>query len=251
MLYAINMPWEQTNELLAWATETNAHLRITVRLAREWTDVGSQFLSSDPLHSLTIRKFPTPWTDRMLTGQLLPCSFRRGHRKFLFVSAILDQATVRTNGADEDAYVLTWPEGLQQVQRRFYYRAAVPDDMNLPVRIWPAVAAIGKAPTDPPIIEGHLLDISAGGALVDMPPNDVLELDRSYLVQIVLTQPEEPVLVLSQVRRIQPAEERRCSYSLQFLSLDQSPRGRETLMRLARFANYLRNLPAPQHSGSH
>ena len=82
-MYAINLSWEQTNDILLWAKENKAHMRITVRLAREWTEMPSEFLGGELLKTIIIKKFPTPWTEKMLTGQLLPCSFRRSHRKYL------------------------------------------------------------------------------------------------------------------------------------------------------------------------
>lgn len=250
-MYAINVSWEQSNEVLRWAIEERAQLRLTVRLAREWVEVASQFLGGEMLNTLTIRKAPSPWTERMLAGQLLPCSFRKGHKKYLFVSGVLSETTVKIDSKDEPAYVLAWPEGLQQVQRRFYFRAAVPDGIDLAVRIWLAVPAISTAPMDPPLAEGRLIDLSAGGAQLDMPDANALDVDRSYLMELELPKPENPALVLAQVRRTDPIPEssRQC-YGVQFLSLDQSPRGRETLMCLARVANYFRSLQTPVNVNS-
>jgi len=250
-MYAINVPWEQSNNMLQWAVENRVQMRITLRLAREWMEVASQFVDCELLQTLTVRKVSSPWTDRMLAGQLLPCSFRRGHKKYLFVSGVLTERTVDIDGKPQEAYVLAWPEGLQQVQRRFYFRAAVPDQFNLAVRVWPGVPAIDDPPTDAPMSTGNLVDISAGGAQVELVDDETLKIEHSYLVEIELPQPEEPALVLAQVRRVQKMtkNDRNC-YGLHFLSLDQSPRGRETLMRLARVANYFRSFLAPSDVAS-
>lgn len=246
-MYAINLSWEQTNDTLLWAVENKAHMRITVRLAREWTEVPSEFLGGELLKTLLIKKFQTPWTDKMLTGQLLPCSYRRGHRKYLFVSAILDQTTVCVDGQEQQAYILSWPEGVQQVQRRLYFRASIPQEMKLGIKIWNSVAAIDTVPTQPPLSIGRILDISAGGSQIQLPTPDALTIDKSYLMEIELPKPEQPVLVLTQVRRIDAiAGTNEYRYGLQFLSLDHSPRGQETLLRLARFTNYLRSLQPAQ-----
>jgi c-di-GMP-binding flagellar brake protein YcgR len=184
----------------------------------------------------------------MLTGQLLPCSFRRGHRKYLFVSAILDQTTVVIDGQQQEAFVLSWPEGVQQVQRRLYFRASVPNEMKLAARIWNSVAAIDTAPAGSPLCLGRILDISAGGTQVQLPSPEALTIDKSYLMEIELPKPEQPVLVLAQVRRIDAIPgSNEYRYGLQFLSLDHTPRGQETLLRLARFTNYLRSLQPAQN----
>jgi c-di-GMP-binding flagellar brake protein YcgR len=247
-MYAINLSWEQTNDILLWAVESKTHMRITVRLAREWNEVPSEFICGELLKTLTVTKFPTPWTDKMLTGQLLPCSFRRGHRKYLFVSAILDQTSVIIDGQPREAYVLSWPEGVQQVQRRLYFRASVPQEMKLTAKIWNSVAAIDSAPAESPLCIGRILDISAGGTQVQLPSPDALTIDKSYLMEIELPKPEQPVLVLAQVRRIDAiAGSGEYRYGIQFLSLDHTPRGQETLLRLARFTNYLRSLQPTQN----
>jgi c-di-GMP-binding flagellar brake protein YcgR len=242
-MYAINLPWEQSNDILLWAIQERAHLRVTVRMGREWMEMPSEFISGELLKTLTVRKFQTEWTEKMLAGQLLPCSFRKGHRKYLFVSAVLECCEVEIDGQKEEAYVLAWPEGIQQVQRRLYFRAAVPTEMDLKVRIWPSVAAIDSAPSESPLVTGQLVDISAGGAQVEIDSPDALTLDRSYLGEIEMPKPEPPVLVQIQTRRVQAvASTNEYRYGLQFLSLDHSPKGQETLLRLARFTNYLRGL---------
>jgi len=248
-MYAINLPWEQSNDTLHWAIQERTHLRITVRLAREWTEVASQFLGGEMLKTLVLQKFATQWTDRMLSGQLLPCSFRKGHRKYLFVSAVIDSTRIEIDGSKMDAYVLSWPEGIQQVQRRLYFRAAIPSDMALSVRIWNSVAAIGHTlPTETPIDTGRLIDISAGGAQVEVNNPEKLIVDKSYLLEIGMPRPEAPIIVQAQARRNQtsPGSDHG-RFGMQFLSLDHSPRGQETLLRLARFTNYLRSLQPMRH----
>ncbi len=243
-MYAINLPWEQSNDTLMWAIGEKNHLRITVRLAREWMELPSQFMGGELLKTLVVQKFPAPWTDKMLQGQLLPCSFRKGHRKYLFVSAVLDSIRTDIDGRPEEAYILAWPEGIQQVQRRLYFRAAIPTEMSLAVKIWPSLPAMDiTPPANPPLEAGQLIDISAGGAQVELKSSDRLVLDRSYLCEIDMPKPEHPVLVQAQARRVQAVPwSNQYRFGMQFVSLDHSPRGQETLLRLARFTNYLRSL---------
>jgi len=249
-MYAITLSWEQSNNALAWAMETRARLRLTVRLAREWQEVSSEFLGGELLKFLAVTRFSDSWTDRILAGQLLPCSFRKGHRKYMFVSAVTGQKVIDTEHGPQDSYILAWPDGLQEMQRRHYVRAAVPNQYDLWVKAWPAVAAIGDRPVGPPITVGKLIDISTGGAQVELPITDGLKVDDTYLVEIQLPKPEKPALVLARSRRTASGpNEGRFRCGLQFLSLDQSPRGRDTMFRLARFANYLRRFePVKQSS---
>ncbi len=250
-MYALTLPWEQTNDYLMWAIDTRAHLRVTVRLAREWEELSSQFLAGEQLRTILVTKFAEPWTERLLAGQLLPCSFRKGHKKYLFVSAILGQKEVEIDGQMEPVYVLTWPEGLQEMQRRLYYRAAVPSQYDLKVKFYPAVAAIGSVPEGKPLAEGRLVDVSAGGALVDLSETTDVEPENGYLLEIEMLRPEKPALVLARTRRMSDDNGGLCRCGMQFLSLDHTPRGHDTRMRLARFANYLRySEPAEQtHQG--
>ncbi|NLX06773.1 MAG: PilZ domain-containing protein [Phycisphaerae bacterium] len=241
-MYAILVPWDQSNENLMWAIETRAHLRLTLRLAKEWIELGSEFIGGTELQSLLIRKFPGAWNNRLLAGQLLPCSFRKGHKKYMFVTAVMDEKTVEVDGQQETAFVLAWPEGLQEMQRRHFYRAAVPDQFDLAVKIWDSVPAIGQTPTAPPLAVGKLIDVSAGGAQIELPTDARIQVDRGYLLEIELPTPEQPVLVQARSRHTDgQAPPGASRFGMQFLSLDYSPRGQETMMRLARFANYLRS----------
>lgn len=239
-MYAITLTWEQSNDAMMWAINNNAHLRLTVRLARDWMEISSQFLGGELLKSVVVSRFPEPWTDKILAGQLLPCSFRRGHRKYLFISAIIGHETITVDGEKREAFVLAWPDGLQEMQRRHYFRAAVPADYELAVNTWMAVPAIESRPKDNPLASGRLIDISAGGCQAEFETDSAVKVGDSYLMEIELAKPEEPVLVLAQARRMDTTDEGRLRYGMQFLSLDHSPRGRETMLRLARFANFLR-----------
>lgn len=247
-MYAITLTWEQSNDALMWAIHNKAHLRMTVRLARDWMEMSSQFLEGELLKSLVVTRFPEPWTDRILAGQLLPCSFRRGHRKYLFVSAIVGHDEVEIDGKRQQAFVLAWPDGLQEMQRRHYFRASIPADYHLMARMWNTVPAIDHTPTTAPLATGRLVDVSAGGCQIETSRIDDIAVGNSYLVELELCKPEEPVLVLAHARRVDPTEDGRHRFGMQFLSLDHSPRGRETMLRLARFANFLRRFePQEQH----
>ncbi len=242
-MYAINLSWEKSNDLLQWAADEQAELRITVRLAREWTEVPSRFYESELLRSLTVQKFPLPFVDKLLTGQLLPCSFRKGNAKLLFVSAIIDQKTILTKGREEEAFVLAWPEGLQQIQRRMYHRASVPNDMSLEAKFWDPVPFVDKTPDEAPIETGRIVDISVGGAQIEVPSQDKLILNHPYLMQIELPEPEEPVLVQGQVRRMEAVQgDSMFRFGMQFMSLGHTPKEQQTMTRIADFANYLRSI---------
>lgn len=178
----------------------------------------------------------------MLVGQLLPCSFRKGNSKIMFISAIIDMKQTETENGLEKAYVLSWPEGLQQMQRRLFFRAAIPENMNLQVKVWNSVPVVDKAPDTPPIAIGKLTNISVGGAQVEIDEQYQLSLNKSYLLEIELPAPEKPLLVVSQTRRIEAIPGTSSyQYGMQFLSLDNTPAGQESMIRLARFANYIRS----------
>ncbi len=244
-MYAINLPWEQSNDVLQWAIDNRVHLRITVRFGRDWIEVPSQFIGGKPLKELVIQQFYCPWTEKMLIGQLLPCSFRKGNSKLLFVSAVVDMRERQNDNSEEveKVYVLSWPEGLQQMQRRLFYRASIPEDMDLKVRVWESVPVIDKAPEEEPIVTGKLTNISVGGAEMEVDSSQQLMLNHSYLLQLELPAPESPLLVIAQTRRIEAVPGTSAfRFGMQFLSLDNTQAGQGTMVKLARFANYIRSL---------
>jgi len=248
-MYAITLSWEQSNNALMWAIENQAPLRLTVHLARDWMEVSSQFIGGEMLKSLLVKSFPEPWTNKVLAGQLLPCSFRKGHRKYLFVSAIASHEQVEFAGAASQTCVLAWPDGLQEMQRRHYVRAKVPEEYDLAVRLWLPVPAVEQRPMTEPFAVGKLIDISAGGALVELGTAENIRVGDSYLLEIELPKPEEPVLVLAQSRRMEGGPDQTLGhYGFQLLSPGCGPRGQQTLFRLARFANYLRQFGSLERS---
>jgi len=245
---SLDVSWEKSNQILCEAASACLELQVTVKLARQWQNRSTRFTRRFEAGRHLVVRNPFPADCPIKPGQLLGCSFRKGQRKFMFTSAVL-----ACEQLEAPELTIAWPDNLQQMQRRFFARAAVPPDMHIPVKIWPAVIALTCAcPDDPPLATARLVDISAGGGLIKMPKDSYqLDLDMALLIEMQLPDSDQPVCVEACVRRkADVLTEGRVIYGLQFVGLDQTPAGRQTLQRLGRFALKLRNAQQPAEQES-
>jgi len=175
-------------------------------------------------------------------------SFKYGYGKFVFDTTVkalepsTDPETQRQRGG---TIVLAFPDKVEVIQRRNYFRVNVPESLKVKVLLWPRSGR--KEQTNPKndaaiethnCCQGRLMDISAGGAQIIVPSqNDAgqASFKKGQFVSMRFTpQPyETPLILNAQIRNILPtADEKNASLGLQFVGLEASPEGREILSRL-------------------
>lgn len=175
-------------------------------------------------------------------------SFKYGYGKFVFDTAVkalepsTDPETQRQGGG---TIVLAFPDKVEVIQRRNYFRVNVPESLKVKVLLWPRSGR--KEQTDPKhdaaiethnCCQGRLMDISAGGAQIIIPSrNDAgqASFKKGQFVSMRFTPLpyETPLILNAQIRNILPtADEKNASLGLQFVGLEASPEGREILSRL-------------------
>ena len=175
-------------------------------------------------------------------------SFKHGYGKFLFDTTVksLEPSTApETNRERGGTIVLAFPDKIEVIQRRSYFRVDVPESMNVKVLLWHRTGK--RRHTDPKhdttgemsdCCQGRLMDISAGGAQVVVPnQNDAgkANFKKGQFISMRFTPlPYETPLILSaQIRNVLPtADEKNASLGLQIVGLEASSEGREVLTRL-------------------
>jgi hypothetical protein len=194
----------------------------------------------------TISRRQRPINIRM--DQPVGISFKYGYGKFVFDTTVralepsTDPETRRQHGG---TIVLAFPDKIEVIQRRSYFRVNIPDSLKVKVLLWHRSGKHGQTePKHDTVIEmhnccqGRLMDISAGGAQVIVPnQNDdgKAEFKKGQFISMRFTPLpyETPLMLSAQIRNIVPtADDQNTSLGLQIVGLEASSEGREVLTRL-------------------
>jgi len=175
-------------------------------------------------------------------------SFKHGYGKFVFDTTVkalepsTDPEACRQCGG---TIVLAFPDKIEVIQRRSYFRVNVPESLKVKMLLWHRSGKHGAAEPKQDMAgemqnccQGRLMDISAGGAQVIVPKqNDTgkANFKKGQFISMRFTPvPYETPLVLSaQIRNVLPtADDQNASLGLQIVGLEASSEGREVLTRL-------------------
>ncbi|MGB2865696.1 MAG: PilZ domain-containing protein [Sedimentisphaerales bacterium] len=204
-------------------------------------------LAGDRLHvESTISRRQRPINIRV--DQPVGISFKHGYGKFVFdttVKALEPSTDPETRRERGGIIVLAFPDKIEVIQRRSYFRVSVPESLNVKALLWHRSGKRGG--TEPKhdtanemhnCCQGRLMDISAGGAQVIVSnQNDAgkANFKKGQFISMRFTPlPYETPLVLSaQIRNVLPtADDQNASLGLQIVGLEASSEGREVLTRL-------------------
>jgi hypothetical protein len=171
---------------------------------------------------------PGPTPER---GELLGVAFRRGHKKCLFNAMVRSCPGDGPGGAPHSqGFAIGWPDELQELQRRVYQRACPPPDRSIKARFWADPPATGPERAR----VGILQDLSAGGMRVRCADDAGLEMGDNVKIAFALRSREPRFVLDALYRHCEPNSDGTCSLGFQFLGLETSREGHETLARLAR-----------------
>ena len=193
-------------------------------------------------------------------------SFKHEYGKFVFDTIVMGlEPSTGTNSNRGGIIVLKTPEKIEVVQRRSYFRVEVPETLKVKVLLWHRSAkreakdqTHTRAEQTNNCFQGRLIDISAGGAQIEVPyQNDVnstasgddkpdneqcensndnkINFKKGQFIGLRFTpMPYETPLTLSaQIRNVLPtADGQGVSIGLQIVGLEASPEGHKVLTRL-------------------
>jgi hypothetical protein len=231
-------------------------------------ELGDGKLYVEACHST---KKPHPVNIRV--NQPVGVNFKHAYGKFVFdtsVAALEPSPDPEAGGR----IVLVMPDRIGVVQRRSYFRVNVPDSLKVSVVIWHRTSQRRfKKEMTQTYFEGRLMDISAGGAQIDMPLNGPTgegmatmtesEFRKGQFIGVRFTPMpyETPLMFTAQIRNVLPTADREnVCLGLQIVGLEASDEGREVLARLAAVVDryYQMNQsrsrgehPRPQEAASH
>jgi len=233
----------QRDELLADAVHQKARLVLTCRGSEGWETHKSRLLDMAPARRALVVAHPDEIeaeTFELACGEQVGVAFRHHSRKCLFATSVVGRRQPRrhaTRSSGPKALLLGWPEQIEQLQRRVYYRVPIPAASPIDVRIWSG--GLSSPTQDPPAtskaVTGRLLDLSVGGMCVAIAQADDPRFRTNALVGAEF-RPEtgrSSIALEACFRHAQPLGRDRLSLGFQFIGLEVSSDGASLLARLA------------------
>lgn len=228
-------------EIFDRAVQERAIAVLTVHGEQDWYTFKSRFLERDPRGRFFVLDYqaadeePLP---AVTPGQYLGVSFRQRNRKLLFATVVEAKGHfVLDDRQTIPAIRYRWPDSLTELQRRAYYRTAVPEGTALAASLWSGgVAARARAQATPlEVATGMLADVSCGGALVRLQGTSAPAWvdDQTLGLELQLPDGRPPIVVDVRFRGVRSGEDGEYSAAIQFVGLEITADGRVVLQRLA------------------
>jgi len=239
----INIPADRKDEIVQAAIDKSVLCVVTYGAAEGWKTLKAKMVEGAPDDRLVLcaeSREATNLGGELFAGQRLGISFRRGHKKCMFASLVLDQRAIGDGESAGDVKAVRieaqWPQLLQELQRRVYYRVC-PPGRKVRVRFWGGgvSARAGENADNVKAYTGTLLDVSAGGMRIyttDVAPDTFTE--GEPIGCSFVPKPRAETIVLDAVfRHFQREDDGQFSVGLQFVGLETTERGRGILASLA------------------
>jgi len=210
-----------------------------LRRADSWLNMPSRFLAIDGAKLLF--SLPASGGDVAVSNDVTPSekvgvSFKYKHHKHLFSSTILGVQDYPGQDGPVKAMALLCPTSMQRIQRRAFFRAAVPQNRIVRVAFW-----FGGVDTEPtgatpehPVWSGKVDDISAGGFQALTRDDVGMGLDVGDMVGLRMTfgLSAEAIYADAQFRHSKPCDDG-ALLGFQFVGLSQSAQGKIALRTIA------------------
>jgi c-di-GMP-binding flagellar brake protein YcgR len=246
----------QRDEVIADAAHQKSILVLTCKVQGRWETHKSRLLDVAPARRALVVAYPQHNQEQPLDftrGEEIGVAFRYRSSKCLFASTVIGKRQPRRHRSSRPvskSLLLSWPDQIEQLQRRVYHRVDIPADSPIAVRLWPGgmASCTETPPTDRKIISGSFQDLSVGGARVSIARKDDLALDVNDLVGMEFSvDPDQPILAVEACfRHAEPTGGDTLSLGFQFIGLEVSPERPSLLSRLARAVSRIERMQAPE-----
>ena len=207
---------------------------LTRRGPKGWTVAKARMIEADPRLRWLVMERPadakTSGWSGPAAGELVGVSFRRGHKKCLFSTVVVEPNELTAVGAGADVFAVRWPQQLQELQRRAYQRACPPPERRIRVAFGPPAESCEDSAHQ----DGLLQDLSAGGIRVRCGEEPLLAVNQSVRLTFALRSRKEQFAVDGTFRHCEALAQGGYAVGFQFVGLETSIAGQELLNRIAR-----------------
>ena len=158
--------------------------------------------------------------------------FQYEHHKYIFETTVAEPSGAK----DTRKITLEKPDVIEKMPRRAYRRQPVPAGMNVRAMFWHRgyQNESERRPVED-YWQGKLENLSAGGAMIRVEPThrDFFSMGQIVGLQFTPMSYQKPLLLEGHVRHLQtPPEQDVLLVGVEFLGLEASSEGRDTLHRL-------------------
>ncbi|AQT67262.1 putative glycosyltransferase [Anaerohalosphaera lusitana] len=242
---------DELMDVLAQAAEDQREATMSYLSGGKWhvLEVRLCFCSSEVLHVEAAERSNS--VAYIQIDQPVGISFEKDFCKYVFETSVAGYQTGINSGLAGRAILLR-PDRVEKLQRRAYYRAQVPADMRVKALFWHR----GYTNNDVEIPaenywEGHMLDLSAGGTLIEVDERLRDNFKEGQLVGVQFTPKPyaKPFLLEGLLRHIGEEWNGQVRLGVEFLGLEASAEGRETLRRLVEVVEEYREAENAQECG--
>ncbi|MBX3395148.1 MAG: PilZ domain-containing protein [Phycisphaerae bacterium] len=232
--------------VLNWAVEKQVEANISFAMEGRWVSLRSVFRRFDAgngiIQVVIEEDAPESGENRFPgTGEQVGVSFRRGHKKCLFLTHVVTaQPEKNADGRTNVGVVLRLPSQVRAIQRRAYQRVIVPENTFVAAKIWE-----GGVPTEGavawPVCSGRVANISMGGVLIETRADQNPRLSSGEVVGVeITTRPGESLLLDGMYRHCVMDGQRRLGLGFHFAGIEHELPGRATIQQLSDFVARVR-----------
>ena len=236
---------EQALDLLEKVAEESVQVIVSYISRNKWHVARASIRSVDSQKidletTQDDKDHPQPLNIRQ--GDSVGVSFKFAYAKFIFDSLI---HAFQPSDNQENGGVITidFPDSIQAVQRRSYFRVQIPKTIHIDVAVWPRRSKWQSMEVPSSYKEGRLVDLSAGGAQIAVPKNafnvkhgSVGPFHKGQFIGLRFRpQPyAEPLILNAQIRNLVPTIDGKIQcMGVQIVGLESSSEGRQILAMLA------------------
>ncbi len=224
----------QIDTCLNEAIRRKVPVSVTCRVGGLWYNLRSGIIKQG--QDKLWLQFPTSrsGTEPEITeGLMLGFTFKLGHHKHIFNTPVEAICQVKVDaGQTNNAVCVPVPLKMQRVQRRAYNRVNIPANRSVLATFWH-----GGQDGDRSIKwEGWVTNISGGGFQIRLPNRTAPDVDTGDIIGVCIKVGQEFESVLADAQFRQRIDDDRgvVLMAFQFVGLNESQRGQETLGRISR-----------------
>ena len=230
------------------AVEKCIPMTLTAKIDGQWRNHKARFISHHDRHIL-IEPAPKREEDagnslEATPGMHLGVSFKFGNHKYVFSTTVIELQEMYLAQGNTEVATITWPETLELMQRRNFYRAAIPSHHRPVATCWlgglEESAAASEASST---FHAQVADLSVGGVRLECQVGDAPEMRVGQTVgmRVAFANQPQALMLEATFRHAEPLGSQ-IELGLQFIGLEHSDAGRQTLGHLSRVVSYYQRL---------
>jgi c-di-GMP-binding flagellar brake protein YcgR len=224
----------QIKEVISEAADRRVPVAMTLRDADRWIQLHSRIIAAG--QERVLLEIPTDGNGtphEFSPADRIGVAFKLKHHKYICMVTV---AGLQTLALDDESSIqvlaICWPNQMQRIQRRAFFRARVPRNSLVRASFW-----LGGQEAEPdgttlerPVFTGCVTNISVGGFELRTTDNLPSIIEGGYLVGVRISfgPGGEGLFADARIRHIAP-EDDQFVVGLQFIGLEQTAKGKDAL----------------------